>query len=111
MGVEPTSRNSRKKPASRKPAFGDFLRKQENRRDIVGDLARVAQSSQFQGSSISDMWEHLDRLNIVDESVPAMTQAEQDFNLLVLDWETKLRARFHVKSVVSGGLPGLGQRR
>lgn len=111
MGVKPTSRNARKKPPSRKPVFGEFLCEQGNRSDIVGDLARAAQSSQFGGSSISDMWEHLDRLNIVDDSVPAMTQAEQEFNLLVLGWETRLRARVHVKSVVSGGLPGLGQRR
>ncbi|MFJ4027510.1 MULTISPECIES: hypothetical protein [unclassified Paenarthrobacter] len=104
-------RTPRKAKGTQKPVFGAFVLSQTNRCDIVGDLAREAQKSHFEGSTISDMWDHLERLNIMDECTDAMTQAEQEYNLLVLDWEVGRRASVRVRSIVSGGLPSQGRRR
>ncbi|MFF1832415.1 hypothetical protein [Paenarthrobacter sp. NPDC058040] len=63
--------------ASPKPVFAAFLIEQAHRPDTVGDLAREAQATQFEGSTVSDMWEHLERLD-GGGTIRAMTQAERE---------------------------------
>ena len=98
------------KPTRRKPVFGEYLRDQQDRDDAVGVLARRVQASSFTGSSIGDVWDHLDQLDVMDDFGEAMQAAEYEHNALVLEWEEGMRGRYRIRSIVRGGLPGLGRR-